>query len=211
MRVENLADVFDLGGGRGDFGLAVVTEVEVLHVGVVVVVGLRERDGRRRPRPGGGWRVSWQRGDVEIGDEGGNEEVLEGQRLLGLLDACRCLGEGGRHGTLCSGLAVLQRRRESFDDVGSSRRCGEGHLIRGIGCAELGSLPPKEGFLRPVLVDKVMALGMGPLGQQGWRRSWLWRMAGLVGRALRAALCFRGSRRLRQLDLIDLERACHLE
>ena len=113
--------------------------------------------------------------------------------------------------TVAAASAATQVTGASVSGVIAQSRRGESRLIGGIGCAELGSLPPKEGFPRPVLVDKVMALGMGPLGQQGWRRSWLWRMAGLVGRALRAALCFRGSRRRRQLDLLDLERACHLE
>jgi hypothetical protein len=177
VRVEDLADVFDFVAENAAFRFAAGAKVEDLSIGIVVVVGLRERDGRRRPRLGGGWPMSWRRWDVELRDEGGDEDVLEDEWLLGLLEADGCFGKVERRaglylrfddrlGGLVDGvLAHMRRRRQSFDAVGGCRRRGEGHLVVRLGCVELGSLAPQEGFSRAVLVDEVMALWMGPLGQ----------------------------------------------
>jgi hypothetical protein len=109
VRVEDLADVFDFVAENAAFRFAAGAKVEDLSIGIVVVVGLRERDGRRRPRLGGGWPVSWRRWDVELGDEGGDEDVLEDEWLLGLLEADGCFGKVERSPKVVSQIKSASR------------------------------------------------------------------------------------------------------
>ena len=108
----------------------------------------------------------------------------------------------------CGGGAARPRLRAFIVAHGRGfRRLNSDRL--GLTGPQHRALPTKESFSWRVLVDEVVAFGMGPLHRQGGRRRFRL-LTSVVRRPLRAAGRFGGRCRLR-LGYLDLEGADRLE